>query len=357
MSDLPERHDQDNSANTKLEESGGKGQAEAVPAEEVQAGREKQEVQVSEPVVGQDTSVPEEKKADVDAATESQTTVIGAGQKEDSLPETQAESTAEKANDERTEDVEGKVEEKVESGDAIAASEREVKISESEQAPKSNEPVSTSVSADPSPAVSLAALRPLSPSSRTSTPPLTSTTTAPAAKKFSAMNVNKKFLSKTGSPSPAGASAATKLNPLASKSLCQHAGSPVSPAHASGRPISSPVPIAAPSSRLLSTTLTTVTSKPSVSPQPPSSSSTSSPWARPALPASDSSSSNTKRGTSFSSTAPMGSGQGIASKPAWRAVGADGRRAGMGVNRDFPTASEVAEGKSNPHLAKSWLRR
>ena len=59
MSDLPERHDQDNSANTKLEESGGKGQAEAVPAEEVQAGREKQEEQVSEPVVGQDTSVPE----------------------------------------------------------------------------------------------------------------------------------------------------------------------------------------------------------------------------------------------------------------------------------------------------------
>lgn len=348
MSDLPERHDQDNSANTKLEESGGKGQAEAVPAEEVQAGREKQEEQVSEPVVGQDTSVPEEKKADSDAATASQTTVIGASPKEDNLPESQAETTTEKAHDERTEDAE----EKVESGDAIAASEREVKQSESEQAPRSNEPVSTNVSADPSPAISLAALRPLSPSSRTSTPPLTSTTTAPAAKKFSAMNVNKKFLSKTGSPSPAGASAATKLNPLASKSICQHAGSPVNPAHASGRPISSPVPIAAPSSRLLSTTLTTVTSKPSVSPQPPSSSSTSSPWARPVLPASDSSSSNTKRGTSFSSTAPMGSGQGIASKPAWRAVGADGRRAGMGVNRDFPTASEVAEGKSHPHLAK-----
>jgi hypothetical protein len=48
----------------------------------------------------------------------------------------------------------------------------------------------------------------------------------------------------------------------------------------------------------------------------------------------------------------MGSGQGIASKPAWRAVGADGRRAGMGVNRDFPTASEVAEGEPIPDFPK-----
>jgi len=338
MSDLPEHHDQEKSADTQLEESGGKEQAETKQEEEVRGGGEEKEVQVKEPVVEQDPSVTEEKKADEDLATKPETTDIEASQKEEEVKEKQDETTVEKAQDERTETVE----EKVEGGNPVDTSEKDNKQPESEQASKSNEPVSTNVSADPSPAVSLAALRPLSPSSRTSTPPLTATTTAPAAKKFSAMNVNKKFLSKTGSPNPVGASAATKLNPLASKSFCQFA---CVQAHSLGRPISSPVPIAAPSSRLLSTTLTTVTSKPSVSPQPPSSASTSSPWAKPVLPASDSSSSNTKRGTSFSSTAPMGSGQGIASKPAWRAVGADGRRAGMGVNRDFPTASEVAEGK------------
>jgi hypothetical protein len=214
MSDLPEQHGQQKSADIKLEESGGKEQVETKPVEEAEVVGEEKEVQVKEPVGDQDPSVTEEKKADVDSPTKPEATETVASQKEEEVRDKQAESTVEKAQDERSETVEGKVE----GGDTNASSEKEVKQPESEQAPKSNEPVSTNVSADPSPAISLAALRPLSPSSRTSTPPLTATTTAPAAKKFSAMNVNKKFLSKTGSPSPAGASAATKLNPLASES-------------------------------------------------------------------------------------------------------------------------------------------
>ena len=214
MSDLPEQHDQDKSADIKLEESGGKEKAETKPAKEAEVREEENEVQVKEPVVEQDPSVTEEKKADEDVATKPETTETEASQKEEEVKEKLAETTVEKAQDERSETVE----EKVEGGNPVDSSEKEVKQPESEQAPKSNEPVSTNVSADPSPAISLAALRPLSPSSRTSTPPLTATTTAPAAKKFSAMNVNKKFLSKTGSPSPAGASAAPKLNPLASES-------------------------------------------------------------------------------------------------------------------------------------------
>jgi hypothetical protein len=217
MSDLPEQHDQEKSADIKLEESEGKERAETKPAEETEVVGEEKEVQVKQPVVDQDPSVTEEKKADVDSPTKPEATETVASQKEEEeVKEKQAEATVEKAQDERSESVE----EKVEGGNAVDTSEKEVKQSESEQAPKSNEPVSTNVSADPSPAISLAALRPLSPSSRTSTPPLTATTTAPAAKKFSAMNVNKKFLSKTGSPSPAGASAAAKLNPLASESFC-----------------------------------------------------------------------------------------------------------------------------------------
>lgn len=90
---------------------------------------------------------------------------------------------------------------------------------ETVQPSTSDEPVASNISADPSPAVSLTALRPLSPASRTSTPPLTATSTAPAAKKFSSINVNKKFLSKTGSPSPSGPAGPTKLNPSAGKSL------------------------------------------------------------------------------------------------------------------------------------------
>jgi hypothetical protein len=215
MSDLPEQHDQEKSADIKSDESEGEERAGTKPAEGAEVREEKQDVQVKEPVVEQDPSVTEEKKADEDVATRPEIEETEASQKEEEeVKEKQAEATVEKAQDERAETVEGKVE----GGDTNASSEKEVKQPESEQAQKSNEPVSTNVSADPSPAISLAALRPLSPSSRTSTPPLTATTTAPAAKKFSAMNVNKKFLSKTGSPSPAGASAATKLNPLASES-------------------------------------------------------------------------------------------------------------------------------------------
>lgn len=45
-------------------------------------------------------------------------------------------------------------------------------------------------------------------------------------------------------------------------------------------------------------------------------------------------------------TAPMGQSQNIAAnRPAWRAVNADGvRRPAVGMSRDFPTASEVAQG-------------
>jgi len=214
MSDLPEQHEQEKSADIKLEESGGKEQAETKPAEGAEVGGKKQDVEMNIPVARQDPSVTEEKKANVDGPTKPETTETEPGQNEEVVMEKQTEATVEQAQDERSETVE----QKVEGGNLVDSSEKEVKQPESEQAPKSNEPVSTNVSADPSPAISLAALRPLSPSSRTSTPPLTATTTAPAAKKFSAMNVNKKFLSKTGSPSPAGASAATKLNPLASES-------------------------------------------------------------------------------------------------------------------------------------------
>jgi hypothetical protein len=110
------------------------------------------------------------------------------------------------------------VKENVGSTDTDNIAEKDVQA-ETVQPSTSDEPVASNVSADPSPAVSLTALRPLSPSSRTSTPPLTATSTAPAAKKFSSINVNKKFLSKTGSPSPSGPAGPTKLNPSAGKSL------------------------------------------------------------------------------------------------------------------------------------------
>ncbi|KAL1406087.1 hypothetical protein Q8F55_007770 [Vanrija albida] len=78
------------------------------------------------------------------------------------------------------------------------------------------------------------------PSSRTSTPPLTAAATK---KKFSSVSVNKEFLSKAASPVPAPA----KLV----------------------RPVAAAAPIQSTSSKLLSTKLTTVpSSKPSASPKP-----------------------------------------------------------------------------------------
>ncbi|WVR09191.1 hypothetical protein IAU60_006253 [Kwoniella sp. DSM 27419] len=191
-------------------------------------------------------------------------------------------------------------------------------------------------------------VRAATPSSRTSTPPLGSS--ALAKKKFSSVNVNQKFLSKAGSPAPtAGA---------------------VKPATLNGRPAASPVPIAATSSRLLSTKLTTVpTSKSSTSPNPPNSSSaSSSPWAKPAvpIPPADSTSPAAASATlhqpapqrarvlgSITTPPVMGAGVGIAAapKPAWRAVSGEPRKSGLKMSQDFPTAKEVADGKMAAQLA------
>lgn len=222
MSDLPEQHDQDKSADTKLEASAGIEKAETESAAKAEVAGEKQDVkvEVTEPVAESNPSVTEEKKAEVNATSNQEKKEAVADQNETAVEEKETEPTVDTTQHDRPE----AIEEKVDEGAPANVTEEEVKQAEPEQTTKTNDPVSTNVSADPSPAISLAALRPLSPSSRTSTPPLSATTTAPAAKKFSAMNVNKKFLSKTGSPSPAGASAATKLNPLASKSTPQQFG-------------------------------------------------------------------------------------------------------------------------------------
>jgi hypothetical protein len=339
MSDSPQQHDQETlNEPIAAAESGRTDQTEPELGEE----GEVQEKRIEESREEQ-PNVSEERKAD-SASTQS------INETNDDAAEVNEESGVKDIGKAEQDEQQGPVKENVDKSETDNIAENDVQATEPDQPSTSREPVASNVSADPSPAVSLTALRPLSPSSRTSTPPLTATSTAPAAKKFSSINVNKKFLSKTGSPSPSGPAGPTKLNPSVGK-CSQHYVSSL--AHVSGRPISSPIPIAAPSSRLLSTTLTTVTSKPSVSPQPPSSSSTSSPWAKTALPASDSSTSGLqqagtyKRGTPLVSSGPMGQGQGISSsKPAWRAVN-DGRRGGpgMGMSRDFPTASEVAEGK------------
>ena len=103
MSDLPEQHDQEKSADTKLEEIGGKEQAETKQEEEeVRGGGAEKEVQVKEPVVEQDPSVTEEKKADEDLAMKPENTDIDASQKEEEVTEKQGESTVEKAQDKRT---------------------------------------------------------------------------------------------------------------------------------------------------------------------------------------------------------------------------------------------------------------
>ncbi|KAK8843450.1 hypothetical protein IAR55_007107 [Kwoniella newhampshirensis] len=190
-------------------------------------------------------------------------------------------------------------------------------------------------------------IRAVTPSSRTSTPPLGSG--VPAKKKFSSVNVNQKFLSKAGSPAPvAGAVKIASLNSA------------------------SPVSIASSSSRLLSTKLTTVPSlKPSTSPKPPgtTSSASSSPWAKPVLPSATSAESTpavtpatlhqpapTRARVLGTTTTPtiMGAGLGItasAPKPAWKAVAGESRRTGMGLSRDFPTAMEVQEGKRAAQMA------
>ncbi|KAI9636502.1 uncharacterized protein MKK02DRAFT_45206 [Dioszegia hungarica] len=173
------------------------------------------------------------------------------------------------------------------------------------------------------------------PGSRTSTPPPGAVT---APKKFSAVNVTKKFLSKTAQPSPVP-SPGTKLG-------------------LNGRPSASPVPISSSSSRLLSTTLTTAPlAKSSASSTPPvpavSASSSASPWAKPAAAletTSETSTQQTKRslGNMASSTSQgQGQAQGSAASKtvAWRSVVPEGRSR-IGMSRDFPTAREIAEGES-----------
>lgn len=197
-----------------------------------------------------------------------------------------------------------------------------------------------------SPAHPATTLRSVTPGSRTSTPPLSSS--APAAKKFSSVNINKKFLSKTVSPAPGPGVAGAKISSLG------------------GRPAASPVPIATASTKLVSSKLTTLpSSKTGPSPIPPtgSSSANSSPWAKPALPLPDSKPAPgtlhqpaPQKGRTLSSMGPvaMGSGQGIgggAARSAWRTVSSDSRRPGLGMSREFPTASEVAEGKKAAVLA------
>ena len=74
-----------------------------------------------------------------------------------------------------------------------------------------------------SPFLSAEAIRPGTPSSRTSTPPLTSGSSGgPALKKFSSVNVNRRFLSKASpsAPVPTGSPGTTGLNGMSQFSLC-----------------------------------------------------------------------------------------------------------------------------------------
>jgi hypothetical protein len=198
MSDSPKQHEQEISPEPTLGESGQANRTEG-KSREVEEGKE--EVKQSSRQEDLSASKSEEEKAEVHASTSKESTLIEKPKGEETtsdevkghgnVPEDAADTTANAVDKE--------------SGDADAP----------EQSTGS-EAVPSNVSADPSPAVSLTALRPLSPSSRTSTPPLTASS-APA-KKFSAMNVNKKFLSKTSSPGPSAATGAAKVNPLASRS-------------------------------------------------------------------------------------------------------------------------------------------
>ncbi|KAK4685043.1 hypothetical protein P7C73_g5115, partial [Tremellales sp. Uapishka_1] len=183
------------------------------------------------------------------------------------------------------------------------------------------------------------------PSSRTSTPPLAPGTT----KKFSSVNVNKKFLGKAASPAPGASSAAAKpgsLGLLGGSVKGLSTADEISP----GRPAAAPLPIPSTSARLLTTKLTSV---PSSSPVPPPiSSASSSPWAKPSQPAAEPlpihHPAPTKRGGLVSTiSTSMGSSQSIAAalpKKVWGPVVGEGGRK-IGMTRDFPTAKEVADGQ------------
>lgn len=174
------------------------------------------------------------------------------------------------------------------------------------------------------------------PSSRTSTPPV------PSKKKFSSVSVTKEFLSKAVSPVPAPAklgkfSKHTVLHGLSARSLTAVRPAPAAPSQSTPK--------------LLSSKLTTVpSSKPSTSPNPAGSaapsSSTSSPWAKPAVLDSSMPLQHPAPTRGGLPNVSMGSGHGLG-KRAWGPISAnESRRMGPGISRDFPTAKEVAEGRS-----------
>ncbi|KAE8543435.1 hypothetical protein D1P53_000147 [Cryptococcus gattii VGV] len=157
----------------------------------------------------------------------------------------------------------------------------------------------------------------------------------PKKKLFTSLNVNQKFLSKSTTPAP----------------------TPGPQKQQNGRQ-ASPVPIPS-TSRQLSTKLHTMPiSKPSVSPNPPPSSTHSSPWAKPSVPTPSSSAASTllhqpaptRPGINASipttsAAAPLSgtSGStGTAARNVWR-MGGLGLRSGM--TTEFPTAKEAADGQ------------
>jgi hypothetical protein len=196
MNDSPDKHE-DNITNTTVGEGHkeeGADVAAAVPAS-IETGEQKETTVEPGPNKEEEAtanaSVPEK------AGTEPPTKIEGeAGSGDVQTIIDQAENTGDAGGDKTEQD-----------GPA-----GEVKAEEGNGSAGQPADASANVSAEPSPAVSHMALHPDS-SSRTSTPPLAAN--APA-KKFSAINVNKKFLSKTGtSPSPSAVGPAAKLNPLA----------------------------------------------------------------------------------------------------------------------------------------------
>ena len=352
MSETPQQHDQE-----KLNESIVTDETEQVTGRLEEKEKEREEKAAVKATIEdevkntQGTSEIEEGiNVDNDASK------LG-GQTETTTTEPTRDDEAELKHDtnERTEDI--KQDGDKENTEPASATTQSESVDGQTEAQSSSDPLA----APPSPSHTHNSLRPISPSSRTSTPPLAGTL-APVAKKFSAINVNKKFLSKTGtSPSPSSTSPSTKLGSLSSqlfyRYLTMWRNHMLTDAD---RPAASPVPIAAPS-RLLSTKLTTVSStKPSTSPHPPTSASASSPWAKPTIsPSGHIGSVSSLQQSSSGRTAMGGSansqGQGMGdSRPAWRAVNADGRRPAMGMSRDFPTAKEVADGESR---FSGWWRR
>jgi hypothetical protein len=205
MNDSPDKHDQQHTEPT-IGESAKDVAGQAAPAGAAEAG----ETEIAEQAGS--APAPEDSKPDGTETSDK----VDAG--ESSIKDTDNQVNKASTSAENTQPIDAE-----NTSAEQDASTEVVKVEEGNGS--TNQPIQdadaapTNVSAEPSPAVSHTALRPLSPSSRTSTPPLAAGSSAPA-KKFSAMNVNKKFLSKTGtSPSPSGVGPSAKLNPLSSKSI------------------------------------------------------------------------------------------------------------------------------------------